>query len=133
MLIQALGCRTNLAEAEALSCEFERCGASVVDEAPFDAAIVVTCSVTAIADRKSRQLLHRFRRECPDACLVACGCWAQGAAEKNAAKIGVNLLIGNRYKSEIPGLVALWLSSRPEGIATMRGRMGRHWDELRLE
>ena len=133
VLIQALGCRTNLAEAEALSCEFERSGASVVDEAPFDAAIVVTCSVTAIADRKSRQLLHRFRRECPDACLVACGCWAQGAAEKNAAKIGVNLLIGNRYKSEIPGLVALWLSSRPEGIATMRGRMGRHWDELRLE
>ncbi len=133
VLIESLGCRTNLAEAEALCCEFRRHGAEIVDEAPYDAAVVVTCSVTAVADRKSRQLIHRYRRECPESCVVACGCWAQGASEKNAAKMGVNLLVGNRYKSEIPGLVAVWLASRPQSIATMRGRMSERWDSLRLD
>ncbi len=131
--IEALGCRTNLAEAEALRCEFRRRGAVIAEESPYDAAVLVTCSVTAAADRKSRQLLHRLRRDQPGACLVACGCWAQGAAEKNAARMGVNLLVGNRYKSEIPGLVAVWLASRAGGTATMRGRMGRAWDTLELD
>lgn len=133
VLIHALGCRTNIAEAEALASAFERAGAALTEEAPFDAAVIVTCSVTAVADRKSRQLLHRVRRESPDACVVACGCWAQGAAEKNAAKMGVNLLVGNRYKAEIPGLVADWLSSHADSTATMRGRMGRRWDALQLD
>ncbi len=133
MLIDSLGCRTNLAEAEALCCEFRRHGAEIVAEAPYDAAVVVTCSVTSVADRKSRQLIHRYRRECPGCCVVACGCWAQGAAEKSAAKMGVSLLVGNRYKAEIPGLVAVWLDSHPQGIATMRGRMSSRWDPLRLD
>ncbi|MBP5212422.1 MAG: MiaB/RimO family radical SAM methylthiotransferase [Pyramidobacter sp.] len=133
VLIDSLGCRTNLAEAEALCCEFRRKGAEIVSEAPYDAAVVVTCSVTSVADRKSRQLIHRYRRECPGCCVVACGCWAQGAVEKNAAKMGVSLLVGNRYKAEIPGLVAVWLDSHPQGIATMRGRMSARWDPLELE
>lgn len=131
--VEALGCRTNLAESEALCCEFRRRGAEIVEEAPYDAAVLVTCSVTAAADRKSRQTLHRLRREQPEACLVACGCWAQGALEKNVAKMGVNLLVGNRYKSEIPDLVAVWLASHTDAMATMRGRMGRRWDTLELD
>ena len=133
VLIESLGCRTNMAEAEALCCEFRRHGAELVKAAPYDAAVAVTCSVTAVADRKSRQMIHRFRRECPECCVVACGCWAQGAVEKSAARMGVNLLVGNRYKSEIPGLVAVWLASHPQGIATMRGRMISRWDRLQLD
>ena len=133
VLIHALGCRTNAAEAEALANAFERAGAVCVDEPPFDAAVAVTCSVTAMADRKSRQLLHRLRRQAPDACIVACGCWAQGAAQKSVERMGVSLLVGNRYKAEIPGLVAEWLSSHGDETAIMRGRMGSRWDPLQLE
>ena len=103
--VQALGCRTNLAEAESIASAFVCRGALIVEEAPFDAAVIVTCSVTAMADRKSRQLIHRFRRLSPGACSVACGCWAQGVGEDLARGMGVNLLVGNRLKSEIPDRV----------------------------
>ena len=87
--IQALGCRTNLAEAEALASAFQRCGALVVDEPPYDAVVIVTCSVTAAADRKSRQLINRCRRAGENVCVAVCGCWAQGVGEKEAAAMGV--------------------------------------------
>ena len=92
--VQALGCRTNLAEAEALASAFQRCGALIVDEPPYDAAVIVTCSVTVAADRKSRQLINRCRRAGENVCVAVCGCWAQGVGEKKAAAMGVDLLIG---------------------------------------
>ncbi len=131
--VAALGCRTNLAEAEAIASEFERRGARVVKDSPCDAAVIVTCSVTAVADRKSRQLVYRFRRANPGACVAVCGCWAQGAAEADARRMGVSLLIGNRHKSEIPDRVAQWLENAESGLSVLRGEMGRNWDALELE
>lgn len=131
--VQALGCRTNLAEAEALASAFQRCGALIVDEPPYDAAVIVTCSVTAAADRKSRQLINRCRRAGENVCVAVCGCWAQGVGEKKAAAMGVDLLIGNRLKSELPGRVAQWLAGHKRPFEAVRGEMGRKWDALELE
>lgn len=130
--VQALGCRTNLAEAEALASEFEACGAQIVTVGTCDAAVILTCSVTSVADRKSRQLIYRFRRENPRGCVVVCGCWAQGADEAEARKMGVSLLVGNRHKSEIPGLVAQWLEGDASSFFALRDAMGRRWDDLEL-
>ena len=132
ILIQALGCRTNLAEAEALASAFVRRGAVVVESAPFDAAVVVTCSVTAMADRKSRQLINRLRRASPGACLAVCGCWAQGADEETARAMGVDVLAGNRHKSEIPDAVEKFFNESDRQFALLReGLTG--WDGLQLD
>ncbi len=131
--VQALGCRTNLAEAEAIASAFKSRGAQLVKNGPCDVAVIVTCSVTSVADRKSRQLIYRFRRENECACVVACGCWAQGVDEKDAQKMGVSLLIGNRHKSEIPDRVAEWFENHEGEFYALRGPMGRNWDTLELE
>ncbi|MGI6076311.1 MAG: tRNA (N(6)-L-threonylcarbamoyladenosine(37)-C(2))-methylthiotransferase MtaB [Pyramidobacter sp.] len=132
IVVQALGCRTNLAEAEALASEFEACGAQVVNGGACDAAVILTCSVTSVADRKSRQLIYRYRRENPKSCIVVCGCWAQGADEGEARKMGVSLLVGNRRKSEIPRLLAQWFQEKDPTFSALRGVMGRRWDDLEL-
>jgi threonylcarbamoyladenosine tRNA methylthiotransferase MtaB len=115
ILVRSLGCRTNQYEGEALAAAFLARGWLLVEKAPLDAAIVVSCTVTAEADRKVKQLLRRLRRENPGACLVLCGCLAQRVGDAEGAEaLGVNLLVGNRRKHLIPDLVE-------EEIARRRG------------
>lgn len=134
ILIKALGCRTNLAEAEALSSVFLRRGDSVIDRGVCDAVIVVTCSVTAMADRKSRQLVYRLRREHPGAILTVCGCWAQGIPAEDAKAMGVNLLVGNRNKSQIPELIEKVKTEHLTALC-VRGNLecNTQWDPLELD
>lgn len=135
--------------------EFKRHGAVIVPSSPFDVAVVVTCSITSVADRKSRQIINRLRRECPNACLVACGCWAQDASVDGAQKMGVDLLVGNRLKWKIPSLVSEWLYEKSlnrgfrsngesplnenfsltpaKSVSVFRGEIGREWDALELD
>ncbi|EHM13614.1 radical SAM methylthiotransferase, MiaB/RimO family [Jonquetella anthropi DSM 22815] len=130
--IEFLGCRVNAAEAEALASAFLSAGASVASDGPFDVGIVVTCSITAMADRKSRQLIGRLRRRCPRALLVASGCWAQGADEALAKKLGIDLLVGNGHKGEILALVERELSFRTSesSFYALRSPLAGVWDEL---
>jgi threonylcarbamoyladenosine tRNA methylthiotransferase MtaB len=132
--IVTLGCRTNLSEGESLASAVEADGARLVDDASWDAAVLVSCSVTAEADRKCRQVVRRLRRERPDGIVVACGCWAQAIDEGRAAELGVDIVVGNRRKGEIPGLLAGCLPGRPFRPVTLRGdvRNDRHWDDLPL-
>ena len=101
-----MGCRTNLFESEALGCAFRKAGARTPREGSFDAAVVVTCSVTSEADRKCRQSIRRLRRENPGAVIVAAGCWAQWISPGEARELGVDCLVGNRLKYRIPKIVA---------------------------
>ena len=75
-----LGCKVNEYETEAMQQLLEEAGYEIV---PFqekaDVYVINTCSVTNIADRKSRQMLHRAKRKNPDAIVVAAGCYAQTA------------------------------------------------------
>ena len=101
-----LGCKVNHYETEAIKEAFVSRGAETAgeDEAA-DVYIINTCTVTNIADRKSRQFIRRAKKANPDALVVVTGCYAQVAAEDVADMPEVDLVVGNGRKSEICGLV----------------------------
>ena len=78
-----LGCKVNSYETEKMKINFEKKGHMVVAfEEKADAYIINTCTVTNIADRKSRKMLHRAKRINPDAVIVAAGCYVDSAKAK---------------------------------------------------
>ncbi|MBR5712480.1 MAG: tRNA (N(6)-L-threonylcarbamoyladenosine(37)-C(2))-methylthiotransferase MtaB [Lachnospiraceae bacterium] len=104
--IHTLGCKVNTCESAAIRLSLLGCGAV---ERSFDEIadiyIVNTCTVTNIADRKSRQMLHRARTMAPDALIVATGCYVQEQYEEQMREAKVDLLVGNRRKGEIVTLI----------------------------
>jgi len=130
--LQAMGCRTNLYEADALACELMSMGADITDSIEeADAAVLNTCTVTSTADRKVRQLIRRAKRINPSIFLVVCGCWAQRVSEKYASETGADLLVGNRMKSRIPGMIGSFFRNEPVGGSIKEDVMrSQVWDDL---
>ncbi|MFR2955677.1 MAG: tRNA (N(6)-L-threonylcarbamoyladenosine(37)-C(2))-methylthiotransferase MtaB [Lachnospiraceae bacterium] len=97
-----LGCKVNAYETEAMRQLLEEAGYEIVPFEPgADVYVINTCTVTNIADRKSRQMLHRARKMNPDAVVVATGCYvetADGAAKKDPA---IDIVLGNNRKGEL--------------------------------
>ena len=92
--IYTLGCKVNQYETQAMEQSLRARGHDVVDfGGEADAYVVNTCSVTAVSDQKSRQVLHRVRREHPGAVVAVCGCYAQTHAE-DVRKLDVDLIAG---------------------------------------
>ena len=101
-----LGCKVNHYETEAIREAFVSRGAETVGEEDFaDVYIINTCTVTNIADRKSRQYIRRMKRVNPDAIIVVTGCYAQVEPEEVAAMPEVDIVVGNGSKSKICDLV----------------------------
>ncbi len=97
-----LGCKVNAYETEAMAERLREAGYTIVPFEPgADVYIVNTCTVTGIADRKSRQMLHRAKEMNPGAVVAAVGCYAEDAKEKLLADPCVDLVIGNSAKSGI--------------------------------
>ncbi len=97
-----LGCKVNAYETDAMRRMLVEDGYEIVDFAePADVYVVNTCSVTNIADKKSRQMLHRARKMNPDAVVVAAGCYVQTNQGELGADPGVDILIGNNKKHEL--------------------------------
>ena len=101
-----LGCKVNQYETEAISEQFEKLGYKIV---PFseeaDYYIINTCSVTAMSDRKSRQMIRRAKKTNPDSVIVVMGCYSQTAPDEVLSIDGVNLVMGTKGKSEVTGLI----------------------------
>ena len=77
-----LGCKTNSYETQAIKEQFEQAGFEIAEFSErADVYVINTCSVTAVAAQKSRQMLHRAKKMNPKALVVACGCYAQEAAD----------------------------------------------------
>ncbi len=97
-----LGCKVNAYETEAMQQELEQLGYEIV---PFsekaDVYIINTCTVTNIADRKSRQMLHRAKKQNPDAIVVAAGCYVQKAGELCEIDETIDIMIGNNRKKDL--------------------------------
>ena len=97
-----LGCKVNAYETEAMQQMLEEAGYQIV---PFseraDVYVINTCSVTNIADRKSRQMLHKAKKQNPNAIVVAAGCYVQTAGEEACKELSVDLVIGNNKKHEL--------------------------------
>ena len=97
-----LGCKVNSYETDAMAQLLEKAGYEIV---PFseiaDVYIVNTCSVTNMADRKSRQMLHKAKKQNPDAVVVATGCYVQTAVDKVKEDLAIDIIIGNNKKKEV--------------------------------
>ena len=97
-----LGCKVNAYETEAMQQMLEEAGYEIV---PFtekaDVYVINTCSVTNIADRKSRQMLHRAKHKNPEAVIVAAGCYVQTKEQEVTADKAVDIIIGNNKKHEL--------------------------------
>ena len=95
-----LGCKVNAYETEAMQELLEKNGYEIV---PFkegaDIYIINTCTVTNMADRKSRQMLHRAKKMNPDAIVVAAGCYVQ--TEKDKVDESIDIIVGNNKKKDI--------------------------------
>ncbi|MBQ2061741.1 MAG: tRNA (N(6)-L-threonylcarbamoyladenosine(37)-C(2))-methylthiotransferase MtaB [Oscillospiraceae bacterium] len=93
--IYTLGCKVNQYETQAMERELLRRGHELADfDAAADAYVVNTCSVTAVSDKKSRQMIRRCKKLNPHAVVAACGCYVQTHAEE-AAGLGVDLIAGS--------------------------------------
>ena len=98
--IYTLGCKVNQYETQAMEQELTARGHELVDfEQPADAYIINTCSVTAISDKKSRQMIRRARKLNPEAIVAACGCYVQTHTEE-AAGLGIDLVGGTGQRME---------------------------------
>lgn len=98
-----LGCKVNGYETESMLRQMEAEGYQIVAFAPgADIYVINTCTVTNLADRKSRQMLHRAKAMNPEALVVAVGCYAQVAGETLKKDPAVDLIIGNDEKSRLP-------------------------------
>ena len=111
-----LGCKVNAYELEAIQQMLEQQGYEIVPFAPgADIYIINTCTVTNIADRKSRQMRHKAKKMNPDAVVVACGCYVQAAGEKLEQDSAIDLVVGNNKKKEIPAILEEYFREKEEG------------------
>lgn len=110
-----LGCKVNSYETEGMRELFLKAGAEeTAFEKEADVYVVNTCSVTNMADRKSRQMLHRAKKKNPDALIVAAGCYAQATGETLAQQENIDLVVGNNQKAKIVELVESVLEKKEE-------------------
>ena len=97
-----LGCKVNAYETEAMQQMLENAGYEIVPFQEYaDVYIINTCSVTNMADRKSRQMLHRAKAKNPDAVVVGTGCYIQTKEEEALKDTAIDIVIGNNKKHEL--------------------------------
>ena len=112
-----LGCKVNSYETEAMQQLLEDAGYEIV---PFregaDVYIINTCSVTNVADRKSRQMLHRAKKMNPSAAVVAVGCYVQARAAELAEDAAVDILVGNQEKGRLLPILESYWAAHPEKL-----------------
>lgn len=100
--ILTLGCKVNAYESEAMATLLKEAGMEVVPfEEKADVYIVNTCSVTNIADRKSRQMLHRAKKQNEGAAVIAAGCYIQALSDEERDALGFDGYIGTNHKGEV--------------------------------
>ena len=102
-----LGCKVNAYETEAMQELLIEAGYEIVDfHEEADVYVINTCSVTNIADRKSRQMIHQAKKRNPKAIVVAAGCYVQTSPDKAADDDAIDIVIGNNQKYRLPELLA---------------------------
>ena len=108
-----LGCKVNTYETEAMQQLMESAGYRCVEFGErADVYIVNTCSVTNIADRKSRQMLHRARKMNENAIVVAAGCYVESAKNKIDEDLSIDIIVGNNNKNDIVNIINEYLQDK---------------------
>ena len=111
-----LGCKVNSYETEAMTQWLKKAGYEIVSfQDQADVYIINTCSVTNMADRKSRQMLHKAKKQNPNAVVVATGCYVQTATEKVAQDLSIDLVVGNNRKKDIVEILNEYYAEKEAG------------------
>lgn len=98
-----LGCKVNQYESAAIAALFEKRGETIVSEKDYaDVYIINTCTVTAIADRKSRQYIRKMKKINPECVIIVTGCYAQISPEEIAKIKDVDIITGTNQKKDLP-------------------------------
>lgn len=129
-----LGCKVNAYELEAMQQILEKNGYEIVPFEPgADLYIINTCTVTNIADRKSRQMLHRAKKLNPRAIVAAVGCYAQEKGEELEKDPAVDLVIGNNRKKDLLEILEKYQATRQGSLHTMDIGKVREYEELEID
>ena len=113
-----LGCKVNAYEMDVMQQRLQEKGYKIVSfDKAADIYIINTCTVTNIADRKSRQMIHRAKKCNPDAVVVAVGCYVQTGEENVKQDAAIDLAIGNNRKKDLVSILEEYLDKRENGNA----------------
>lgn len=128
-----LGCKVNTYETDAMEQMLLSHGYEIVSfENQADIYIINTCSVTNMADRKSRQMLHKAKKKNPNAVVVAAGCYVQAAPKEVLADAGVDLVIGNNRKQDLVKILEDYFKEhREEAVIDINKE--QEYEELELD
>lgn len=128
-----LGCKVNAYETEAMQLLLEAEGYEIVPfEEKADIYIINTCTVTNIADRKSRQMLHKAKKMNPEALVVAAGCYVQAAGETLKEDSAVDLLIGNNKKGQLISILKEYGRDAVSDVCLEDLNQARTYEELKV-
>ena len=128
-----LGCKVNAYEVEAMQQLLENAGYETVPfEEGADVYVINTCTVTNIADRKSRQMLHKAKKMNPDALVVATGCYAQADTEKLKEDTAVDLILGNNQKTQIVEALEEYEKEHAKQVQVIEINHTKEYEELSI-
>ena len=128
-----LGCKVNAYEVEAMQQLLENAGYETVPfEEGADVYLINTCTVTNIADRKSRQMLHKAKKMNPDAIVVATGCYAQADTEKLKEDTAVDLILGNNQKTQIVEALEEYEKEHAKQVQVIEINHTKEYEELSI-
>ena len=130
-----LGCKVNAYEIEAMQQLLEEAGYEIVPFEPgADIYVINTCTVTNIADRKSRQMLHKAKKMNPEAIVVATGCYVQTGGEKLEKHEAIDLVLGNNQKINIVEALAEYAENKPgHGSHVIKINQTKEYEELSID
>ena len=128
-----LGCKVNAYEVEAMQQLLENAGYETVPfEEGADVYVINTCTVTNIADRKSRRMLHKAKKMNPDAIVVATGCYAQADTEKLKEDTAVDLILGNNQKTQIVEALEEYEKEHAKQVQVIEINHTKEYEELSI-
>ena len=130
-----LGCKVNAYEIEAMQQLLEEAGYEIVPFEPgADIYVINTCTVTNIADRKSRQMLHKAKKMNPEAIVVATGWYVQTGGEKLEKDEAIDLVLGNNQKINIVEALAEYAENKPgHGSHVIKINQTKEYEELSID
>lgn len=134
-----LGCKVNAYETDAMQQLLEKAGYEIVEFGKDNADIYIinTCTVTNIADRKSRQMLHKAKKDNPNSIVVAAGCYVQETGDELLQDLAVDMIIGNNNKGRIVELLDEYITSHEKndkaGSALSDISNEKEYEKLQIE
>lgn len=134
--IHSLGCKVNSYEAESMEQLLKQAGYTIVpfdENITADIYIINTCSVTNIADRKSRQMLHKSKKINPDAIVVAAGCYVNADTKKAAEDNAVDIVLGNNCKINIVEALENYYKDKNNFEMVVDFKEKQEYEELKLD